>query len=473
MQTLTNTPATASAGGPPSPRQNGAFQSLVPDYALLFFDHLYSEYLTLKPDIDDPELIQLLESLHDERLNGQLTWSDIYTFDLALIEERPLENLIRKAYDARAKYRSIAGQKEFDEYLASKPPDLTSILIAPNTPPAEPALPAGEESLETELSQSSEIVQRVLRADIRYLLSKFYLYYSMLPMRENLRERLTAKAVRLTVIVLAIIVVLVLVSVGGTFIYNIRTDALSLGVGGLGLTIGSVAFAGIVGGCVSMLQRIQSAPSEGDALFNLASLTYGWRGLSLSPLYGGIFASLLFILFAAGVLEGSVFPKINTPGKIIAAAPDATPTPTPAAPTATSGVATATPQQAATATPQQAATATPQQAATATPQQAVTATPQQAATASPQQAATATPRQAATATPQSGATATPTPSPTATPKVETRILEVKQFLRETGPVDGVSFALLVIWSFIAGFAERLVPDTLNRLVAKNEAIQGR
>src|SRR5215204_4654354 len=121
--------------------QEDCFQSLVPDYALLFFDHLHSEYLTLKSTIKDPDSIELLESLHQKRLRCQLSWSDIYTFDLGLIEERPLENLIRKAYDARAKYRSIAGQKEFDEYLASKPPDLTTILIAPHDEVSELASP--------------------------------------------------------------------------------------------------------------------------------------------------------------------------------------------------------------------------------------------------------------------------------------------------------------------------------------------
>jgi hypothetical protein len=173
-----------------------------------------------------------------------------------------------------------------------------------------------------------------------------------------------------------------------------------------------------------MLQRIQSAPTEGDALFNLASLTNGWRGLSLSPLYGGIFASLLFVLFAAGVLEGSIFPKINTPGKIIAAT---------------------------------------------TVAEAETAQANEAAAAQ----ASSSNESAATQTAQNQAATGPTPTPTPLTETEkTGILQIKDFLKETGPTDGVSFALLIIWSFIAGFAERLVPDTLNRLVAKNEAIQG-
>lgn len=425
MQSLPLSSDTHGAGGPPpAPQSNECFQSPVPDYAVLFFDHLYSEYLTLRSRIKDPQLLDLLNSIHEKRMHSQLTWSDIYTFDLALIEERPLENLIRKAYDARAKYRSIAGQKEFDEYVASKPPDLTSILIAPHPPEGDQA--AGSESglpdeTDVELPPSGDIVQRVLRADIRYLLSKFYLYYAMLPMREKKREELTSRAVAMTKWILFLIVILILLSFGGVVV--LRATTWGDLTGAFGLTVGSVAFAGIVGGCVSMLQRIQSAPTEGDALFNLASLTNGWRGLSLSPLYGGIFASLLFVLFAAGVLEGSVFPKINTPGKIIADK-------------------------------------------TVAEENAQANEPAAAPAPNSDESGAAQPAQT-----QAAISPTPTPTPL-TETEKTGILQIKDFLKETGPTDGVSFALLIIWSFIAGFAERLVPDTLNRLVAKNEAIQG-
>ena len=101
---------------------------------MLFFDHLFSEYLALKASITEPGIIELLEGLHEKRLKCELTWADIYSFDLTLVHARPLENLIRKAYDARAKYRSIAGEKEYDEYVASKPPNLPEIHIDPNAP---------------------------------------------------------------------------------------------------------------------------------------------------------------------------------------------------------------------------------------------------------------------------------------------------------------------------------------------------
>ena len=410
-----------------SPSPGDCFKSVVPNYALLFFDHLYSEYLTLKSKIDDPQVVSVLEEIHNRRTHCQLTWSDIYTFDLGLVDFGPLESLIRKAYDARAKYRSIAGQKEYDEYLASKPPDLTTILITPpdslakieaatahaNKAPAAsaataatPVPPASVPATSDETTAKANgdvpksllLVQRVLRADIKYLLSKFYLYYSMLPVREGLRDELTNRAVSRTLVFVGALVFLMLINLG--FIFSGRADSSA------GLTVLTVAMAGIMGGCVSMLQRIQSAPSEGDALFNLAALNNGWRGLSLSPLYGGIFASLLFVTFAAGVLKGSVFPVIHTPTNQVAAEP--APVALPATPT-TNAVPAATPQS--------------------------------------------------------------TPAAAASPATS-EILRIRDFLKETGPADGVAYALLIIWSFLAGFAERLVPDTLNRLVAKNEALQG-
>jgi hypothetical protein len=366
----------------------------VPSYALLFFDHLYSEYLTLRSSIKDDSRLKMLHDINQKRQARKLMWSDIYTFDLTLVDVRTPESLIRKAFDARARYRSIAGQKEYDEYLASKPPDLATIRIDPDAPPPDPSL--------------------ILRADIRYLLSKFYLYYAMLPVRENLRDQLTRRATIVTGLVVVTIAVAILLNVTASFFLGQSARILVVFV-----TILTVALAGIIGGCVSMLQRIQSAPSEGDALFNLAALTNGWRGIILSPLYGGIFASLLFVLFAAGILNGSVFPTIHTPKGALA--PAAAPSPSPA----------------------------PSSTSSPTP------------TGSPGTSAGQVEK------------SSPSPSPPLPiPADKGSVLQINAFLQETGPADGISYALLIIWSFLAGFAERLVPDTLNRLVAKNQAIQG-
>jgi hypothetical protein len=219
-----------------------------------------------------------------------------------------------------------------------------------------------------------------------------------------------------TLLILGVFAVLLLLSFGGGLLLKQWYGGITAA---LGLTVGSVVFFGTVGGCVSMLQRIQSAPTEGDALFNLAALNNGWRGLSLSPIYGAIFALLLFIMFASGIMQGTIFPKIETAAgsEILVDVKDTT-------------------------------------AAASVPAASPSGTPEPGAIVSP------------------AATPTPTPTPTPSDTQRTGVLQLKDFLKQTGPQDGVSFALLMIWSFIAGFAERLVPDTLNRLVTKNEAIQG-
>lgn len=379
---------------------------IVARYISAYFDHLQSEYLRIAPTVDEEKKGQLKERLSpifEKRAQENLSWDDVYTFDLEILELLSDEDLVRKAYDMRSKYRSIAGARDYDAYIASKPPDLTTLQI---------------ESIKKTEDQVS-VAAEVLRADIRYLLGQFYLHYSLMPLHEGLRDELTRRARKWTLIFLGIFTLLILSSqLLGRFFPERFSGLVDSTVAIVTSTVGVVIFAGIMGGCVSMLQRIQSAPSEGDALYNLSALSHGWKGISLSPLYGAIFAMLLYVLFTAGILKGAIFPEVETlrdnPAKLSASHTQGTPRATPPA---------------------------SEHAAAATP--------------SPEPALT---------TPSN--IPTPLPTPGSPPAVRSLPFS------DTAPVDGKSYALLVIWSFIAGFAERLVPDTLNRLVTKNESIQG-
>ncbi len=391
----------------------------VPAYARLFFDHLNSEYLAFKPLITDYGVLNRLEEISQKRVKLQLTWSDIYAFDLTLVDLRPAESLIRKAFDSRARYRSVAGQKEYDEYLASKPMDLGAVQINWDADPPK----------------TDVLIERELRADIKYLLNKVYLYYALLPMREGLRDQMTKRAVVMTTVVVLVIGLALLINIS----VSLKVPAFN-DLSAVFITVLTVMMAGIVGGCISMLQRIQSTPTEGDALFNLAALTSGWRGIMLAPVYGGIFAFILFVLFAGGVLNGVVFPTIVTPKSQADSPAAASETPDPITPTSAPSPALAS------------------DANTAIPAESNTLSEAQR-TESP--------------TPASSKPASaPTRSSESASDARSSVLTIERFLKETGPASGVSYALLIVWSFLAGFAERLVPDTLNRLVQKNSNAQG-
>lgn len=65
---------------------------------------------------------------------------------------------------------------------------------------------------------------------------------------------------------------------------------------------------GIIGGFVSIQQRIKKVSDE-----ELALLTHSWTQILLVPIFGGIFALVLYCLFLSEIISGVVFPVFYIP----------------------------------------------------------------------------------------------------------------------------------------------------------------
>lgn len=308
-------------------RRDAQHEKLLPGYGSLYFDNLYGEYRSLPAERVIPEVKAIVDEILMKKQNASLTWDDLYTFDLLLARLQPPEKLPRKVWHLRSRYRDVAGLREYEAYLASKPPDLAG--------------------------RAEELD---LRADIEYLLRELHLRYAIRPFREKTRDWLSKWVAYLTLIGLVWVVLFTVLANRG---FGIKATTLTV-----------VLFVGAMGGLVSMQQRFQSASAEGDPIHNVSELMHGWFSIFLSPISGAIFATVLYLIMTAGLLEGALFPKI------------------------------------------------------------VAFTPENSA--------------------------------------KITVLDFRKFLLETGPSTGADYAKLLVWSFIAGFAERFVPDTLSRFIEKKE-----
>jgi len=65
---------------------------------------------------------------------------------------------------------------------------------------------------------------------------------------------------------------------------------------------------GIIGGFVSIQQRLHKVVDE-----ELELLSHSWYAILLIPLYGGIFALLLYVIFLSGLIKGHLFPEFYIP----------------------------------------------------------------------------------------------------------------------------------------------------------------
>lgn len=66
--------------------------------------------------------------------------------------------------------------------------------------------------------------------------------------------------------------------------------------------------AGIIGGFVSIQQRLKLLSDD-----ELRHLSESWLNIVMVPVFGGIFALVLYLLMLSGILEGELFPTFSIP----------------------------------------------------------------------------------------------------------------------------------------------------------------
>lgn len=219
-----------------------------------------------------------------------------------------------------------------------------------------------------------------------------------------------------------------------------------------------LAGAGTVGSFLSIMNRLQRAVAkdamEEDGVFELIGLRTGWVGIIASLLLGGMFALVLYLVVAAGMLDvatprvalvdvrsdaGGTAAGARAPSR----APGGRPAPASTATVAASGSIAGSPPIGGIPGPAAAPTSSPSTPAVAAPAVAGTAP---------------SPRTAA--------------SPAVPPVAELVVLPDAPLATGIAPALGLAdrrslFKMLVL-ALLAGFAERLVPDILNRLGKQGE-----
>lgn len=350
----------------------GSGKNRFPDYGWAYFNYLLAKCQALSPPQTERE--EFIHQQIDDRLKAiearaqsDLCWNDLAVLERWLIELEPEAYVRREVWNVREQYRAIVGAEEYANYALSGPPD-------PST---------------------SSTVN--LRADLACLLGRIHLHYDLRTQSERLRSHLTRWAAFWAVVVFLVGMALIFWDYRTTpdaFVSTLRHAHLSGPIANppelpADLAISQRKYAtrapllafcimmGALGGFISLMRRMQASdPRICAGVTRLIQLEHGRHTVILAPVTGAIFAVILFLMFAGGVLQGQFFPHIF--------------------PVDNENVAKAFPQG----------------------------------------------------------------------------LTFRHFLDLVKPSRAVDVALVLLWSFMAGFAERLVPDALERIVGKGTGGSG-
>jgi hypothetical protein len=242
----------------------------------VWFDHVMAEYELLphhqtETYADPAALRKRIDTIVEKYRSSPslLTKADIYELEKYILDNQEPQVIQLRAPGLRENYREIAGERAYENYLQSKP-----------------------------LKGRDATSTQVLRADLGRLLDFLHWAYSMIPKREQLRAAILKRIG---------VVVLIFIALVGVCIYSL--NHVTREPHPIAATLLVVMIMGALGGFVSLQQRIQTIPADGDPILSILQLQSGKFSLYLAPVSGGIFALVMFYMFQGNIISGTLFPS--------------------------------------------------------------------------------------------------------------------------------------------------------------------
>jgi hypothetical protein len=241
-----------------------------------YFRHLMAEWNNLNVPANDPDAIRiaaLTSDFLDPAKCSLIHRGHLLEFEQTLLRHRTADALIQQAPMLRLRYRDIVGERQYAAYKETKLPTCGPL---------------------------DEASRLTLLEDLSNLLGSIHWRYILAPFRDKERTALTITALIWMGIYTIAWVVLVFHFATGN-----RNPFLAVFV--------TVLFAGILGGFISALRRMQSINDDTDSVFVIQGIAGANFWLWFSPLLGAVFAVVAYLFFVSGLVEGVVFPDFRTP----------------------------------------------------------------------------------------------------------------------------------------------------------------
>jgi hypothetical protein len=253
-----------------------------------YFDNLYADYKTICLRGGDEQKTDFLYKdivarSKEHRDNGMLTWDDLFTVEAAIIGSVEGEMLRGRARVIRDRYRASISEDRYSYYLSTLPSDIQDLGAM-------------------DLKRHEE----ALRGDLINLLPQLYwAYQSTL---HSTRLRYNAK--RWVAVGLAVLSGFILLRI--CMDWRAASDEMKCGLDNQFPVALMVVFLGGCGACISFLRRLSQVPQNIESLSGLLELRKSYADVFVAMVSGGLFALLLYLVFASGLL-GELFSRNLVP----------------------------------------------------------------------------------------------------------------------------------------------------------------